>query len=165
MIRLTGSVLALMLVLVLGQPARAQMPAYLPANGGFGFEYTQPIPSNSLMLDRWWMVQATPAVVTPMPATAVAAPPAAVEPADPGRVARATRTGRSFSRVVSRPYNRAVVQPATSLPTGSLSWLGVASVPLYSPAQRYATYGEGYGVSPYGTVDYSASYKGMYWAP
>ena len=36
-------------------------------------------------------------------------------------------------------------------------------MPLYSPAQRYATYGQGYRVSPYGSVDYGMAYKGYYW--
>jgi hypothetical protein len=164
MIRLMGSVLAVMLILAFGPSARAQMPAPLPANGGFGFEYAQLVPSNRLVLDRWWMVQATPAVATGWPAAAVVEQPA-VEPANPGRMARANRTGRSFSRLSGRSFNRARVQYATPLPTGSLNWQGVGSVPLYSPAQRYASYGQGYGVSPYGSADYSAQYKGMYWAP
>jgi hypothetical protein len=165
MSRLTVPFLALVLVAVVGPSARAQMPAPLPAYGGFGFEYVQPVPSNSLMLDRWWMVEATPAVAAPMP-TAVAAPqPAVMQPATPAPLARASRTGRSFSRVLARPYSRAGVQTVTPLPTGSLGWYGVGSVPIYSPAMRYAAYGQGYGVSPFGTVDYSAQYKGMYWAP
>ena len=101
MIRLMGSVLAVMLVLAFGQSARAQMPSPLPANGGFGFEYAQLVPSNRLVLDRWWMVQETPAVATGWPAPAVVEQPA-VEPANPGRVARANRTGRSFSRISGR---------------------------------------------------------------
>ncbi len=164
MSRLIGSFLAVVFVAVAGPSARAQMPAPLPAYGGFGFEYTQPIPSNTLLLDRFWMVEPTPSVVAPMPRTAAVPQPVA-QPANTGRVARATRTGRTFSRIVARPYNRAGIQTATPLPTGSLSWNGVGSVPLYSPAQRYATYGSGYGVSPYGSVDYGAQYKGMYWAP
>jgi hypothetical protein len=162
MSRLIGSFLAVMLVAVAGPSARAQMPAPLPAYGGFGFEYTQPIPSNRVALDRFWMVEATPSVGASMPTAAASQP--AVEPANAGRVVRATRSGRSFSRVVTRPYNRTGLQPGTSLPTGSLSWYGVGSVPLYSPDQRYATYGSGYAVSPYGSADYGAQYKGMYWA-
>jgi hypothetical protein len=158
MCRLTGLVLALVLVVAAGQEARAQAP--VPGPGGFGFEYTQTLPSNSLILDRWWMLEATPAVGTALPPPAVVQQPAAVEPANPGRAARPTRVVRSFSRVSSRPLNPAGVQPTTSLPTGSLYWPGAAGVPLYSPAQRYATYGQGYGVSPYGTADYGAAYKG-----
>jgi hypothetical protein len=162
MSRVTGWVLAVGLVALAGQPARAQMPA--PVYGGFGLEYTQPIPSGVLVLDRWGMLEATPGVGT-------ASPPTAVEQLAPGRPAapvrgsRANRTGRSFARVTSRPVTRGGVQPGAPLPTGSLYWPAVAGTPLYSPAQRYASYGWGYGVSPYGTADYGAAYKGYYWSP
>ena len=52
--------------------------------GGFGFEYTQVFPSNSLVLDRWWMVAATPAVGTVHPGRESAA---ARLPARYGRLA------------------------------------------------------------------------------
>ncbi len=163
MSRLTVGVLAVGLVAMVGQPARAQMPA--PVNGGFGLEYTQPVPSGTMVLDRWWMMEMTPSVGTTLPPRTAVESPAAVRPADGGRVSRATRTGRSFARAGGRPVTGAAVQPATPLPTGSLYWPAAAGVPLYSPAQRYATYGYGYGVSPYGTADYGAAFRGYYWAP
>lgn len=159
--RLTGLVLAVTLVGAVGS-AEAQVPATL---GGFGFDYAQPIPANGYVLNRWWMVQATPMVGNPLPPTAYAQqqPAAAAQAAQPGRVTRNTRAGRSLSRVNSRPYNRYGVQPVAPLPTGSLYLPVTPGMPLYSPAQRYASYGQGYGVSPYGSADYGAMYKGYYW--
>lgn len=156
--RLTGLVLAVAVIGVLSaNPARAQAP--MPMNGGFGFNYTQGIPANSYVLDRWWMVGETPMVGSAVPAGTVAVP----QPADAGRVVRSGRARRSYSRVVVRPYNRAGIPAASALPTGSLYWPATSGMPLYSPAQRYASYGQGYGVSPYGTADYGALYKGLYW--
>jgi hypothetical protein len=82
----------------------------------------------------------------------------------PARAARAQRAGRSLARSGNRSFTGAGVQPGAPLPTGSLYWPGARGMPVYSPAQRYATYGYGYGVSPYGTADYGAAYKGYYWA-
>ena len=158
MSRLTGSILAVVLVVVVGQEARAQMPG----NGAFGMEYAQPIPSNSVVLNRWWMLEATPMVGT-MPPPVVVAQPSTAQAAYLGRPARPARAVRSLSRVSSRRPSRAVVTAPTLLPTGSLYWQGASSVPLYTPAQRYATYGYGYGVSPYGTANYGVAFKGMYW--
>lgn len=163
MSRLTGWVLAVGLVAVVGQPARAQMPA--PANGGFGMEYAQPVPSDTLVLDRWWLLEATPGIGATLPPRTTAEAPAVVRPTQPARVPRATRTARTLSRTASRAVRRAGIQAGAPLPTGSLYWPPAAGVPLYSPEQRYATYGYGYGVSPYGTADYGAAYKGYYWAP
>jgi hypothetical protein len=157
MSRVTGWVLAMGLVAVAGQPARAQMPTAV--NGGFGVEYTQTIPANSLVLDRWWMLETTPRMGSALPQNATVVRPAAVQPVAPGRVARAHRTSRSTARMSSRPVTSAVVQPGTPLPTGSLYWPEAIGMPLYSPSQRYASYGYGYGVSPYGTAYYGA-YKG-----
>jgi hypothetical protein len=162
MSRLMGLVLAVMFI-VIGQSAHAQMPATV--NGGFGFEYTQPIPSNSYVLDRWWWVQPTPVVGTTMPPTAAVEQPAPapVQPVNPRRAARAIRTGRSLSRVGARTSSRSVTPAVIPLPTGSLYRPAPAGLPLYSPAQRYASYGQGYGLSPYGSADYGALYKGLYW--
>jgi len=157
--RLTGLVLAVILLGTVGS-AEAQVPATM---GGFGFDYAQPISGNSYVLDRWWMVQATPSAGTALPPAASAEQSAAAEASQPGRVARNTRRGRSFSRVSTRPYNRYGVQPGAPLPTGSLYWPATAGRPLYAPNQRYVSYGQGYGVSPYGSADYGAQYKGMYW--
>lgn len=154
-----GLVLAVLLVAV-GRPAQAQVPA---AVGGFGFDYAQPIPANGYVLNRWWMVQPTPAMGNALPPSTAVQQPVMVQPASPVRVTRSGRIGRSLSRVSARPYNRTVVQPGAPLPTGSLYWAPAPGTALYSPAQRYASYGQGYGVSPYGSAYYGAQYKGMYW--
>jgi hypothetical protein len=163
MSRLTGWVLAVVLVVVVGREARAQVPESLPAYGGFGFDYGQPVPSNTYVLDRWGMLEATPMLGVALPAApAVVERPATARPAQVGRVARSTRAVRSLSRVNTRRTIRANVEEAAPLPTGSLYWPGAVGIPVYSPAQRYASYGYGYGVSPYGTADYGAAYKGQY---
>ncbi len=159
--RPVGLMLAVMFVLV-GQSAHAQLPAVgqLPANGGFGMDYAQPVPSNTYVLDRWWMVQATPSVGSALPpSNQVQSAPVVVQPANPRRM---TRAARSLSRMNARAVNRVGAPAATALPSGSLYW-PATSMPLYSPEQRYAAYGQGYGVSPYGSVDYGAQYKGLYW--
>jgi hypothetical protein len=157
--RLTGSALAVVLVVVIGREARAQAVVTARGPGGFGQEYTQSPPSNSVLLDRWWMLEMTPAV-----GSAPAGPPdAAVHATPTAKATRPARTARSLSRMSSRRFNRDAPPASTPLPTGSLYWPGAASVPLYSPANRYATYGQGYGVSPYGSMDYGMSYKGLYW--
>jgi hypothetical protein len=160
MSRVTGLVLWAVLVVMVGQDTRAQMPA---GPGGFGFEYAQPVPSNSVLLDRWWMPVETPAASTTLPPAGAVETAPAVQATNPGRAARTARGVRSFSRVSNRRFARFEAQPATSLPTGSLYWPGAAGVSFYSPAQRYAGYGQGYGVSPYGSADYGANYKGFYW--
>jgi hypothetical protein len=156
-----GLVLAVMFVGFAGS-AHAQMPA---PYGGFGMEYTQMVPANSYVLDRWWTVQATPSVGTMMPPQMVVQQPAQVQvqPVNPRRAARAVRAGRSFSRGVAQGYGQAGLQSATPLPTGSLYWPTPPGMPIYSPAQRYAAYGQGYGISPYGSADYGSMYKGWNW--
>ncbi len=164
--RVMGSALAVLLIMAVGQAAWAQVPA--PSGSGFGAfgpDYTQAPPSNSLILDRWWMVQATPVVGT-MPYWTTPhvdiAPELVVQAPRP--VVRG-RTHQSLSRlrVATRRVPRGTDPAAIALPTGSLVWPRGPFVPLYSPANRYATYGYGYGVSPYGTMNYGAAYKGMAW--
>ena len=162
MSRLTGWVLTVVLVVVVGREARAQVPGSLPAYGGFGFDYAQPIPSNSFVLDRWGMLEATPMLGVALPVPTAVERSATARPAHVGRVARSTRAVRSLSRVNTRRTSRAAVEDLAPLPTGSLYWPGAVGMPVYSPAQRYASYGFGYGVSPYGTADYGAAYKGLY---
>ena len=66
--RLTGLALAVVLVVVVGRAGgRPGAGREGSAYGGFGLEYTQPIPSNSLVLDRWWMLEATPMVDPRLP--------------------------------------------------------------------------------------------------
>ncbi len=162
--RLMGLALAVVLV-AFGQTARAQSdyPGAVAGFGyaGFGLGYTQVIPSNSLVLDRWWMLQETPMVVPMLPESGASRAP--VSTATATAAPRAARPARSFARGGSRRSDRSVTPASSPLPTGSLDWGGSAVVPLYSPVQRYATYGQGYGVSPYGTADYGAAYKGYYW--
>ena len=160
MSRLLGLSLALMFVVV-GRSAHAQMPS--SANGGFGFDYAQTIPSNTYVLDRWWWMQPTPVVESTLPPQTVMAPAAPTQPANPGRMTRAARPSRSFARMGTRPNGSPAALPGAPLPTGSLYWQATAGQPLYSPVQREAAYGQGYGVSPYGSADYGAQYKGLYW--
>jgi hypothetical protein len=157
--------MATVLVTIVGSEARAQGPvgAYTGASaqagypgsepfGGFGFNHAQVLPSNSYVLDQWWMLWATPTVGTVAPEPAAPAPPAT-------RPAPASRTPRNLVRRSTRAS-----APATHpLPTGSLYWPGASGVVLYSPAQRYASYEGGYARSAYGTIDYGLSYKGFYW--
>ncbi|MHB1556322.1 MAG: hypothetical protein ACYC61_02460 [Isosphaeraceae bacterium] len=163
--RVMGPALAVLVVLAMGQVAWAQAPALAPSGSGvgaFGPEYTQAPPSNSLILDRWWMLEATPVVGALPPTTAnVAVSPAA----QPSRAVVRGRAGRSLSRsrAAARRVPRGTDPEAIALPTGSLAWPRGPVVPLYSPANRYASYGYGYAVSPYGSMDYGAQYKGMAW--
>lgn len=149
-------------VVLIGAGRSAQAQVASPYYGGFGFEYAQPPPANSYLLDRWWTVQASPMVGTTLPPRVMYEPAATPEPVNPRRATR-TRMGRSLGTGAGRTYRSAAAPPTTPLPTGSLYWMGTAGVPTYSPVQRYSAYGQGYGVSPYGSADYGASYKGLYW--
>jgi hypothetical protein len=163
--RLTGLGLAVVLVVSFDQSARAQSDYAGAVMGfgyaGFGLDYTQTVPSNSLVLDQWWMLQETPMVGPMLPEAGAARTPVAKVSAIPAP--RAARPARSFARAGSRRLGRSVTPASSPLPIGSLDWGGSAVVPSYSPVQRYAAYGQGYGVSPYGTADYGAAYKGYYW--
>src|SRR4051794_39523150 len=100
--RITGLILAAVLLLVVVPKADAQVAAagasglggyggYNAAGqpvGGFGFDYAQTIPSNSYVLDRWWMVTETPTVGT---VPAPAAPPEAAPAAPAARRSRGRR--------------------------------------------------------------------------
>lgn len=162
--RLTFALVVALIWVGFAGSAYAQVP--VSGYGGFGMEYTQAMPANSYVLDRWWLVRPTPAVVSAMPPQSVVTQPATVQqpqPANPRRAARVAR--RSIARgTAPASYGTAGLQQGTPLPTGSLYWgAPAAGMPIYSPAQRYAAYGQGYGVSPYGTADYNALYKGYYW--
>lgn len=156
MIRAMGLVLAVIL-LTAGRPAQAQMPT---GYGGFGQSYTQPIPANSYVLDRWWMLQATPSVGGAWPYPSAGYNPYTVPATGPRRMSRVRRANGRFSSA-TRPTS---AMPETApLPTGSLYWSTRPGMPLYLPSQRYAAYGQGYGVSPYGSADYGSMYKGYGW--
>jgi len=176
--RILGPILAMGFVVMLVGQASAQTPeddliggsvhgGYAPYNlpfGGFGFGYTQVLPSNSYVLDRYWMVAATPSVGTMAQAVA---PAQATEPVQRVARARAGKPARPVRSVApkagARKTYQAAAQTTEPLPSGSLYWQGNAGVPLYSPAQRYGTYGYGYGSSPHGTIDYGFAYQGYYW--
>ena len=160
--RLTGWVLAVVLVVVVGREAQAQVQDRCRRTAGSASTMAQPIPSSTFVLDRWGMLEATPMLGAALPVAAVVERPATARAAHVGRVARPARAVRSLSRVNTRRTSRAAVEDFAPLPTGSLYWPGAVGMPLYSPAQRYASYGFGYGVSPYGTADYGAAYKGLY---
>ena len=141
--------LVLAVIVASGRLSRQRRPVAgesLAGNGGFGLEYTQPIPSNSYVLDRWWMVQATPTV-----GNACRRRPRAAGP-------RRSPAGQSVGRWLVRPGpsavragqcaagpNRAGSDVRLRFRPGRSYWPGAVGVPLYSPAQRYAAYGSGYG--------------------
>jgi hypothetical protein len=163
--RLMGGLVLAVIWVGFGGTARAQLPP--PTTyGGFGLEYTQTIPANTYMLDRFWMLQPTPVVGTQAPAPMNVQQPAAVpqpvvvQPRVNTR--RAARAARSIARGGAVTYGTAGLQTTTPLPTGSLYWPGAPApgTPLYMPAQRYAAYGQGYGLSPYGSTHYGSMYKG-----
>jgi hypothetical protein len=172
-----GPILAMGLVAVLGVQASAQAqegelsggsvqggstPFNLPS-GGFGLGYTQVLPSDGYVLDRYWQVVATSSAGTMAPADA---PAQATEPVQ--RVARAragkpARTARSVGiKARARKTDQVASQTTEPLPSGSLYWSGAAGVSLYSPTERYASYGYGYDRSPHGTTDYGFAYQGYY---
>jgi hypothetical protein len=161
--------------MVLGSQARAQILVgddggmgtyvrYTSAGegfGGYGFDYVQTVPSNSYMLDRWWMVTETPTVGTVPPPAATAQPRRVAQVVPATRVAPTTRVARAGRRVGGRGVTRvSTVQWTYPLPTGSLSWTGAGAVSFYSPDQRYESYESGYARSPYGSIDYGMAYKG-----
>jgi hypothetical protein len=176
--RILGPVVAMALMVVLSPQASAQMPQdnlwgrsvyggsapFNQADGGFGFGYTQLLPSNSYVLDRYWMVEATPAVGTMTPGVAPAravAPVQGVARARSGRTARSVRA--AATKAGARKSYQAAAPPTEPLPSGSLYWPGTDAVPLYSPDQRYGSYGYGYDRSPVGSIDYGSYYKGYDW--
>ena len=160
--RLMGLVLAVTFVVV-GRSAHAQMPGDVRRMAASGWSMPRRPRSNAYVLDRWWMVQATPSVGTTLPPQTVG--PAARRPSSRpirGRVTRAARSGPLVPegrrpgvrpRRDARPRPRFRPDRSTGRPP--------RACPLYSPAQRYAAYGQGYGVSPYGSADYGAQYKGI----
>ncbi len=183
MMRILGPVVAITLM-SLGSRAVAQVPEddlragstngrpglFNESYGGFGFGYTQVLPSNSYVFDRYWNLVETPSVGSTTPDGSLTPSVASTRPGEPAeRVAKARTgkparlAGKAASRSVGRKTYRTAVQPPEPLPSGSLYWPGSAGASLYSPALRSGTYGWGYGVSSYGSIDYGSSYKGYYW--
>ena len=79
----------------------------------------------------------------------------------PAQAAKARGRAARGTRVYSRGYNQAPAPYATQLPRGQLVWPGSALAPGYTPASRYQSYGNGYGVSPYGSNFWGGYYKGF----
>jgi hypothetical protein len=115
----------------------------LPADGGIGFESSQPISAGRFIMDQYGMLHRVPGI----------------QPEPAPRVERARRSpiraGSSRAR-----FARPVAGPRYQLPTGSLYWPGADGVMYYSPLLRYQSYGDGYGRGPYGSVDHGIMYKG-----
>jgi hypothetical protein len=161
--RAFGLVLAVVLFSGLNTTTRAQTDD--PPFGGFGYDYAQVPPSNSIVLDRFWMPVQTPAVGT-APAPAIrTSPTATVVTTQPRAAAAMTRprvdpAAKRTARA-HRRYGMVPMQGSYQLPTGSLYWPAAAGVSLYSPAQRYQSYDFGYDKSPYGSIEYGSMYKGF----
>ncbi|WP_165073444.1 hypothetical protein [Paludisphaera rhizosphaerae] len=81
-----------------------------------------------------------------------------VEPASARRAARNKKPQRTYAR----GYEQAPAPFSRELPRGSLTDLNQlpAGVPTYSPFARYQTYGQAYGMGPYGSNYYSQYWHG-----
>ena len=62
-------------------------------------------------------------------------------------------------RVMTRYGSRRAAQPRYLVPTGSLGWSAGNGGMLYPVNPRYASYGSGYAVGPYGVVDHRMMWK------
>jgi hypothetical protein len=154
MSRMFGLILVGIGLLSLASPAHAQMTMADPYGmedygygeyfhgyqtyGGIGLGSGQAVPAGGLIMDRFGMLHAIPSVV-------------------PAPTARAPRPRAAQARTGS---SRAVAKSRYQLPTGSLYWPAASGVMLYSPFERYQSYGDGYGRGPYGSVDHGIMYKG-----
>jgi hypothetical protein len=150
--RILGTTLGLVVSLCLGTASEAQTtyydgttsPGYGAAvvtgqpYGGFGMQYSPAIPAGGVIVDQWGGLHAVGQATT--------APVVAAQP----------KTRVVGSRMLSR---RAAAQPRYVLPTGSLGWSDGNGGMLYSPDARYSSYGNGYGVGPYGMVDHRVMWK------
>ncbi len=107
-------------------------------NGGFGMGHTQGPPASGVYMNQWGQVigetyPASGPIVTYAPPTA--AP-------------------------TNRRTGRAPLQRRYAVTTGMLGWPGGTAVPVYPSAGRYTSYGNGYALSPYGTVNYYGGFRG-----
>ena len=106
--------------------------------GGFGLQYSPGVPAGGMVVDQWGGLHPV--------GYANSGPVAVVQPEN--RV------------VLTRPRSRRMMaQPRYQLPTGSLEWSGGNGGMLYSPGTRYASYGSGYSVGPYGVIDHRMMWK------
>ena len=79
---------------------------------------------------------------------------------DPSEAKKAAR--KRPQRTYARGYQNAPAPYRRELPRGSLADLNQlpAGVPAYSPYARYQTYGQAYGMGPYGSNSYSQYWHG-----
>jgi hypothetical protein len=147
--RIRGLALAIVIPLTLTTASQAQTPSTYygvdvasPAYGGqpyggFGLQYAPAVPDGGVVVDQYGLVHQVPYVAS-APQVAVQAQP---------RVTRRYGT------------RRATAQPRYLVPTGSLGFSSGNGDMLYQVDARYAAYGSGYGVGPYGVVDHRMMWK------
>jgi len=105
--------------------------------GGFGQGYAQGPPVSGVYMNQWGQVigetypAAAPIFTTARPTTTPA-----------------------YSRRGRTPF-----QARYGVTTGTLGWPGASGM-IVPPAGRYSSYGSGYGLSPYGTVNYYGGFRG-----
>jgi hypothetical protein len=146
--RILGLTLAIAIPLTLTTAAHAQSTYYGvetvspgyggQAYGGFGLQYSPAVPPGGVVVDQYGLVHQVPYV---------ASAPQVVVQAQP----------RVMTRYGSR--RAAMAQPRYLVPTGSLGWSAGNDGMLYPVDARYAAYGNGYGVGPYGVVDHRMMWK------
>jgi hypothetical protein len=151
--RMLGLAVAIVVPLTLATAAHAQTTYYdalaaspdngVPAAagqayGGFGLQYSPGVPAGAIVMDQYGLLHQVPYVAT-APQVVVQAQP---------------RT--TYTRFGSR---RARAQARYQLPTGSLGGSAGNSGMFYPVDARYASYGSGYGVGPYGVVDNRMMWK------
>jgi hypothetical protein len=105
--------------------------------GGLGLQYSPAVPAGGVVMDQYGLLHQVPYVVS--------APPVVV---------------RAQPRVTTRyGSRRAMAQPRYLVPTGSLGVSAGNGGMFYPVDARYATYGSGYAVGPYGVVDHQMMWK------
>lgn len=106
--------------------------------GGFGLQYTPAVPPGGMVMDQYGMLH-----------------PVSYGAPAPGVIVQ-TQPSVATRRYGSR---RGMAQPRYVLPTGSLGASAGNGVMLYPVGSRYAGYGSGYSVGPYGVVDHRMMWK------
>ncbi|APW61046.1 hypothetical protein [Paludisphaera borealis] len=135
-------------------------------NGGFGNTYVQQPPISGVPGNRWNMLGGPTyldGVIYPesylQPGTVVTQPGTVITQPRPVVVQPRTVLGRR--RTYTRGYNAGPAPYRTPLPQTRLYGEGGMMAPnAYSPYNRQQTYGEAYGLGPYGTNYYSEYYQG-----
>jgi hypothetical protein len=96
-------------------------------------------------------------------AQGVAPDPAAALAPDAKDARAAVGANRRPTRTYARGYSRPPAPFRRALPRGNLADLNGApegGIPGYTPESRYQTYGQAYGMGPYGTNYYSGYWHG-----